>query len=279
MTLILTELSILWILMVVENALTIPCYEPTGTFRDRSFKGLKKNFEIPKINAGLSYWGWATVAPYNDIKEGQLFDWWLEHFLYRNRDNYNSISELAQLLETELRDLIPVLSKEELAMFPNGSGGIHLTGYENHGSHNVPTFWHIHNGFSQALGIGAVDPTIVNANHDCPPEKTIKLFEERRVYLTTNGEIEVFNSLFSSLNKFIKEQFSEAGYHTPMPVIRARADYYKAQVKLLSRLYHVSGEIKEHGERLAILDFPESISDEVSILIIENDRITHQSTS
>jgi len=279
MTLILTELSQLGIIMVVENAITLCCYQPTGTFRDRSFKGLKKNFEIPKINAGLSFWGWATVAPFDDIKEGQLFDWWLENFLYIHRDDYHSISELAEILEAELRTVIPPLTDEELAENPNGSGGIHLAGYILYEGNYVPSFWHIHNGYSQVLGQEGGDPHTVNANHDCPPARTIELINEKKVYLTTNGEIEVFNGLFSILNEFIIDKFSTAGYLTPMPVIRARADFYKAQIKFLSNLYHVSGEVIEYGKRLAVLDFPESISDEVTLLLIEENRITHQSTS
>jgi len=137
--------------MVADNAITISCSEPDGTVQDRSFKGLRKLVPISKIQAGLSYWGWANFPPDDNISQDILVDRWIQNLLITKNDEFNSIDELAQLLERELRKVVPTLSSQELENTPLGTGGIHLVGYVEYEGKLRPSFWHIHNGLSQSL--------------------------------------------------------------------------------------------------------------------------------
>lgn len=64
-----------------------------------------------------------------------------------------------------------------------------------------------------------------------------------------------------------------------MPILRARADYYKAQIQLLSSIYHVSENIVHGKERSIIYDILVSVSNEISLLTISNGIIKDYSTT
>jgi len=263
--------------MIADTAMTICSPTPYGTVKDRSFTGLSKLFPVHKINAGLSYWGWSHVK--GDIKSGVLFDWWISDFLMRNHDNYDNIFQFAQILETELRDIIPIMTDKELQLTPLGNGGVHLSGFTEYGEKNVPIFWHIHNGISQALPDKKIDPKVVNANMDLSPKAGLDLIESNDVYFTTNGEIEIFLPLFDSINGFVNQEFLKFGIITPIPRLLPRADYYKSIFQLISSLYQVSGEIETVGKRTQISEIPVSIGNEVTILTISNGIIKDYFTS
>jgi hypothetical protein len=152
MTLILTELSNYGIVMATDSAITETLLKPDGTVGDKDYYGARKLFTVPKLSAGISYWGWADIpipgASWEDKRKLFSTELWLPHFLETNRENYNTLSELATLLEKELRQRIPKIDVNEHKL---GDGGIHLAGYEKIDSRIVPTFWHIHNGISQQL--------------------------------------------------------------------------------------------------------------------------------
>jgi len=274
MTLIISELSPLGIVMVADNAITFDCYAPNGTFKGRSFKGLTKLLPVAKIQAGLSYWGWANVCPYGDINKGIPFDWWLSNFLMVNDDKFDNLEDLANLLETELRKIIPKIDENPLSY-----GGIHLAGFSQYKGNLIPDFWHIHNGASQALSAKQIDSLIVNANHDCPVKKTVEFFSKGMFYMTRNGELEIFIPLFDSLNEYIREEFHKYDFITPIPNVLARADYYKSQLQLLSTLYQISGKIEHTKTSSVIYEVPVSVSNEVTILTISKGRINNYFTS
>ncbi len=129
LTLILTELSPFGIAMATDSALTQEVLKPDGTICDKEYHGGRKLFAVPKLKAGISCWGWGEIpergATWEERQRKYLTELWLPYFLETNQTNYNTISELAKLLETELRQTIPKInaSEEEL-----GDGGIHLVG-------------------------------------------------------------------------------------------------------------------------------------------------------
>jgi len=150
--------------MAADTAEIVSSVNVRGLIEDRAFFGLTKLMPVRKLQAGISYWGWAKMPPSSDT--GRWMDWWLRYFLVNNRNNYDTIEDLALLLETELRKVVPPLSEEELKSEPFGQGGIHLAGFLEENGKKLPCFWHIHNGFSQQLPEKKLDPHIVNANYD-----------------------------------------------------------------------------------------------------------------
>jgi len=277
MTLILTELSPLGIVMVGDTAITYENLMPDRTFQSRSLNGITKVIPVSKINAGISYWGWTHIDNFNDIK-GIPIDWWINTLLMENHDHYQNINELAEILLENLREKIPPMTEEELVEFEYGNGGIHLAGYDYIGDVKVPSFWHIHNGRSQRVGDEAIDPLIVNANHDVTPDQMRDMFSKRNGYFTVNGENKTFNLLVYEIKEFLEEKFQAEGVIIPVPNIMARAKFWRAFIVFISNLYQVSGSLIQTDKYDMIFDYPASVGDEISILTIQSDRISNYVT-
>ena len=275
MTLIITELHRFGyergIVMAADTAQTVESKASNGVIEDRAFFGLTKLLPVPvpKLNAGLSYWGWARMPPSSN--SGVWMDWWLKHFLVSKMGDYNSISELAELLEKELRKLVPPLTDEEIKIGEGeNSGGIHLAGFITEGKEAVPCFWHIHNGLSQVLPKKKIDPHIVNANYDCPPEKYLEHEREGKGYQTTNGDYEPYARFFRKyLSTYLRELNSEMGYVIPIPAIDFAADFLRTQIKFISGLYAVGGIV----DRGSIKRLTRGIGGNVTTLAITKDGI------
>jgi len=257
MTLILTELSKLGIAMAADSALTEELRKPDGTIGDKVYYGAKKLFSVPKLRAGISYWGWGDI-PYPDagwLEKNKLerTELWLPHFLETNKDNYNSISELAKLLEYELRKRIPAIDVKE---FPYGDGGIHLAGYVQIGTEEIPTFWHIHNGLSQSLPGKEIDPRIVNANNDVPFElienKEGAEIDGRMVVdgkaegIIRNGDIQdyvaVYELLFKTDSPFSNIVRSTGLTYPYTQTLDDRVRLLEFQIQTIAGLYRFSKE-------------------------------------
>jgi len=151
--------------MVGDTAQTVDSRTTAGTVEERAFFGLIKVLPVPKLKAGVSYWGWAKMPPSAD--NGVWMDWWLRDFIDRRNNDYKTLDELARLLEEELRRNVPRMKDEEFKLCPLGNGGIHLAGFADVDKARLPSFWHIHNGQSQASPQMKIDAQIVNAIHDC----------------------------------------------------------------------------------------------------------------
>ena len=255
MTLIITELHSFGpergIAMASDTAITEECKAVDGLIEDRAFFGLTKLLPVQKLNAGVSYWGWTKMSP--SSKSGVWMDWWLKNFLVTKKGDYNSLSELATLLEQELRKLVPPIKDDELTINKGiGNGGIHLAGFVDFKGHKVPSFWHIHNGISQVLD-DKIDPHTVNANNDCPPQKYLE-FESKGIgYQTRNGDYETYACFFEEhLIAFCRDLYSKEGYIVPIPSIDFSAEFLRTQIKFISGIYGVAG-IKDRGtiKRLA----------------------------
>lgn len=271
LTLIITELSPFGIAMAADTAETVTGVNIRGSIEDRAFFGLTKLLPIQKLQAGISYWGWATMPP----DKGIWMDWWLRVFLTKKTNNYNTIEELAKLLEKELRKIVPPLNKNEMQLMPQGSGGVHLAGFVDEKGKKTPCFWHIHNGMSQALPEKRLDPSIVNANYDCPPQKFLQVAKMGAIYSTTNGDIEVYARFFRKyLTNYLRELRKEMEIVVPLPTLGFRAEFLRAQIRFISELYAVGG-IREEG---TLRQMVRGIGGEVTTLTITEDGIQSYQT-
>lgn len=274
LTLIITELSRFGIAMAADTAETVTSVNVGGSIEDRAFFGLTKLLPIQKLQAGISYWGWATMPPSSD--KGVWMDWWLRVFLTKNTNNYNTIEELAKLLEKELRKIVPPLNENELQLMPWGSGGVHLAGFADEEGKKASCFWHIHNGMSQALPEKKLDPCIVNANYDCPPQKFLKFARLGAIYSTTNGDIEVYARFFRKyLTNYLRELRKEMKIVVPLPRIGFRAEFLRAQIRFISELYATGGSKQENGTLHRMV---RGIGGEVTTLTITEDGIQNYQT-
>ena len=204
MTLILTELSQAGIAMAADSAISY--YEPNGNIKHVDHKGWKKLLWVPRIRAGVSYWGFVGKVV------SQRFDEWLEDRIASQ--NYRDLRNFADFLADELNSKC-----RNQPLDSNECVGIHVAGYHSW-EDNVrrPTFYHVHNGHGHILYQGTVavaargmngqpiqrllptNPTWVWAprglfqvnddfpNHNRSPADNLAMFSGGP-YLTRNGDI------------------------------------------------------------------------------------------
>jgi hypothetical protein len=232
MTLILTEISDIGIAMAADSAITVPITRPDGTTVYRVLTGVHKLQVVDKLNAGISIWGLGQIGNMDT-------DIWLQDFINDQRENYNTLNEFAVLLQNELRNRIPQINFRER---PLGTIGFHLAGFVDHLNRPTATFYHIHNGISQTLctrGI-TVDPAIVNANHDLPPDIVYELLSSGRHAVIRNGDIAVFAPFIEHLGVFF-ESLSQHGLTIPdSRNLLERAEWLKFEIRTMSEIYRFS---------------------------------------
>ena len=238
MTLVLSEISKFGIAMAADSAITFRELLPSGNSRLRVVMGAKKLQVIPKINAGISTWGQGSVRVGDDVIQ---MDTWIENFIAEKEDDYDSLESFANLLESEARNYIQPI---DVSQYPWGTVGFHLAGFVDYEGDSTPTFYHIHNGRSQALEMrGEIvdDPSVVNANHDFPPSFA-RAFSERLLwYRTRNGDLRIYNRLFGILEAFLRKLERESQIVIPYPTsITDRARWLKFQIKTMAELYEFS---------------------------------------
>lgn len=256
MTLILTELSRMGIAMAADSALTVPLRQPDGTIGDKVYYGARKLFPVPNLTAGISYWGWGDVpqpgAKWEDKEKLERTELWLPKFLEYNKDRYQTVSDLAILLEKELRLRIPPIN---IAHYPFGDGGVHLAGYESIEDKIIPVFWHIHNGFSQQFKTQKLDLHVVNANNDVPLVPSddnvadidgMSINEGKVEGITRNGDIEDYVALYEVLFK-PSSPFSRlvgsTGLTFPfLETLADRVNLLEFQIQTIAGLYRFSKE-------------------------------------
>lgn len=196
MTLVLTEISNLGIAMAADSAVTEEVATSSGP-EYRVLNGVNKLHVIDKLNAGVSIWGQGEIV----VGGNKVYtDIWLRDFIRNQRANYNSLSDFANLLQNEIRNYIAPINA---ALKPLGTIGFHLVGYVDYNGNPTPTFYHIHNGQSQALTSRGVqiNPNIVNANHDLPPNLAQTLLAQGATYLTRNGDFTIYAALFNNIGQ------------------------------------------------------------------------------
>jgi len=260
MTLVLTWLFPFGICMGADSAISYNSFitEPSGRKRRRVLTGGMKILQIPKIKAGISYWGEGNIG-------SDTTDVWLSNFIFSNRDRYNSIHDLAVLLQNELRELVPVLTEPEGSFgYRYGKRGFHLAGFVEHKGKSIPTFYHIHNGQSETTA--GINPQVINANHDLPPEEVLKYFSKSEYPYVRNGEFFSYIVLFDNLRKAfmrLEDLLKKVG---GMPFIfpditkfsdpsEAYSEFVRFWIRLVRDVY-------------ALSNLPEIIGGEISVLSI-----------
>jgi len=244
--------------MAGDSAITFKSVTPMNTWGDRAFFGLKKVLPIVKLQAGISYWGWTKMPPHTD--EAPWMDVWLSHFLQKNLASYDTIHDLAVLLEKDLQSIVPPLFNEEGEEILSVRGGIHLAGYTEYNHEQVPCFWHIHNGISESLPDKNLDPHLVNANFDLPPEKVLKYGQQAIIH---NGEYEAFARFFHSYFQDYKKELRDEMNMT-IPPHMLRNDFWRAQIKFIASLFSIALDTS----KILVTPIPRSIGGEVTTLTI-----------
>ena len=189
MTLLLTWLFPFAIIIGADSAATLR-NPVTGQITD-IITDIRKVFEIPKINAGISCWGNAKVG-------AETLETWLPEFIEGQEDSYESIDDFAILLQDEIRQYTPEITAPVGSYeYRYGNRGFHLAGFVDYQEKNIPTFYHIHNGLSEV--IQNINPRIVNANHDRPPQSVLKDWAQEKIPYTRKGDFIRFSRLFDVL--------------------------------------------------------------------------------
>jgi len=93
MTLILTQLTPYGIAMAADTALSVE-YDYSGETLKWVYTGARKLQEIPRLDAGISWWGEGLI---DDV----FTDLWLEHFI--RHSSAESLEQFALSLRDEIR--------------------------------------------------------------------------------------------------------------------------------------------------------------------------------
>jgi hypothetical protein len=220
--------------MAADSALTQIITLPNGNSTYCVLAGVHKLQVIEKLNAGISVWGMGAIPPSNTQT-----DIWLQDFINNQIANYNSLSDFATLLQNELRRHI---SQINVNNNPLGTIGFHLAGYVNYNGSPTPTLYHIHNGISTTLSSRGIqiNPAIVNANHDIPPNLAQQYLSQGIVPLYRNGDWTTYANFFNHVGQFL-QGLSQQGLTIPHSRdLRERAEWLKFQIKTMSELYRLS---------------------------------------
>jgi len=241
MTLILTEILPSGIIMAADSALTKTTTLPNGNVTYFVLTGVHKLQVIEKLNAGISTWGMGAIPP----KYTQT-DIWLQDFIYNQRGNYDSLHDFAIILQNELRRHIPPITvdKKTFNIENLGTIGFHLAGYVDYNGRKTPTLYHIHNGISYVLDPQGtkIDPTIVNANHDLPPDEVQKkLSQGIELPLYRNGDWFLAARFFNLVGNFFDSLSKQDGLTVPdSRNLKERTEWLRFQIRTMSELYRLS---------------------------------------
>jgi hypothetical protein len=263
MTLILTWLFPFGIFMGADSAVTFTSQFVTDASGERKpliLTGGKKVFPIPKIRAGISFWGDANVG------DSTTFEW-ISNFIYSHRSQYNNIHDFAALLQDELRNVVPELSDPESSLYYRyGRRGFHVAGFTDYKGQMVPTFYHVHNGLSETNP--KINPRIINANHDFPPEKVSQLFSEGKVPYVRNGEfimyLLLFDNLYKSFKQFesvLREEFRPFTFPDTTKFsnrLEAYTEFIRFWIKLVRDVYALSNVPEIIGGDVMVLSIPKA---------------------
>ena len=262
MTLILTWLFPEGIVMGADSAVTQTVPSPSGRGKRRILTGYRKVYKIQKINAGISCWGTGKVGEFRT-------DIWLPDFISSRESEYDSLHSLAILLQDELRDLVPeITASKETVEYRYGNRGFHLAGYTEHKGSQVPTFYHIHNGQSEIYP--KINPRIMNANHDLPPQEVLDLFTKNIAPHVRNGDFIFYSFLFNTLSELFNTFYQRVRIgDTPfvfpnIPRFEEPLEGYSEFVRFWIRLVR---------DVYALNNVPEVIGGNISILSIAPDGV------
>jgi hypothetical protein len=246
--------------MGADSAISYNSYitEPSGRKRKRILTGGTKTLWIPKINAGISYWGEGNIG---DVTT----DVWLSDFIFSHEDQYDSISDFAILLQDELRPFVPEISEPEGSVeYRFGKRGFHLGGFIEHEGKPLPTFYHIHNGQSETTS--NINPRIINANYDLPPERVLYHFAKSESPYVRNGEFFLYTALFQNLRIAFRQFEDLLRKATGSPFIFPDLTKFSDPLEAYSEF--VRFWIRLVRDVFALSNLPEIIGGDISVLSI-----------
>lgn len=233
MTLILTELSSHGIAMAADSAVTFT-HPQTGLSYARPNKAQKLHV-IPYLRAGIACWGLGTI-------DELPTDHWVSGFI-ASHTALTTLSEFGGALAAKLNVKIP----------PNTSGesrlGFHLAAFESYEGEPTPSFYHIHDGQSEALQLRgiSINPRIFNANHDCPPQIFAQKYSGE-FYRTRNGDYLLYAQMWGLLESFFDRLQQHLGISIPHSQnILDRAEYLVLQIRTMSEIYRLSNLVPGIG--------------------------------
>ncbi len=209
MTLVVTDLSSNGIVMATDSAISLMV---NGKIKHVDEKGWPKLFYVPKIRAGLSYWGAIGALT------TQRFDEWLKKIIAEENE-YATAGEFAQVLADRANTAAggkPLGDKCDV--------GFHLAAHvETHPGKIRPALWHIHNGHGEyryAVAPAGVrdwneitsvryswvaEPRrLFKPNPDSPePGLSLERYDEilKDGYITRNGQFFMFVVLFDRIRE------------------------------------------------------------------------------
>jgi len=254
MTLVLTEITSVGIAMAADSAIT---KIKGGKILEIDEQGWKKLIRVPKINAGISYWGMIGA-----ITKRQ-FDIWLQEKI--DNGNYTDLNSFADYLVDELNRAC-----KNIPLQQGYDVGIHIAGYSKW-TDNVsrPTFFHIHNGHGRIklndkrdskkniIYINPVwdsDPRKLFEKHFDFPDPNKPLQENIRIlnnggWITRNGDFFLYSVFQDYINAAI--QFIHLSPNIRIPKnptsISSRKGYLHIILETIIRLYRCSNQSKIVG--------------------------------
>lgn len=205
MTLVLTELSEAGIVMAADSAIT---KFARGRIMEVDTQGWNKLLRVPKIRAGVSYWGMiGAVTP-------MQFDIWLQRVI--DSKDYNDLHSFADHVVRNLNDQC-----KNRPLRDGRDVGLHIAGYAPWpDGERRPTFIHVHNGHGRMvyhLHKDEKSGQVVTIRPEWQSEPR-KLFEKHqdfpfvnnvegslkalsRGYITRNGDYSLYAIIWDHLQK------------------------------------------------------------------------------
>src|SRR6266849_430237 len=182
------------------------------TYPDGSYAGTKqKQFPIPYLNGGVSYFGLAEVYPKG--KKQYLSDW-LREFVIRH-STMTSLKDFAFQLRDELHTVIPA------GILKKNASGFHICGYNSKG---LPEFWFLRNigGMDQFRYTNLLqrymEPTADFLDRDAKSlgwdgRNLTSIINKGYVY--RNGDVRAHVIAFERLDEVLSDTLSFPDFKTP----------------------------------------------------------------
>jgi hypothetical protein len=262
MTLILTELSEAGIAMAADSAISMLVNKKI-VVKDQ--KQWRKLLPVPRIKAGISYWG--EIGRITSIR----FDEWLEWRI--NNGPYKDLRSFADYLAGEMNHAVG-----DKPLFENQQAGIHVAGFQPwaDGGMPKPTFYHIHNGHSRVVyqlktatinGQTVILETVPTWNmmdsrelftaHDDFSPKTQKpdALSGGKSHLTRNGDYAGFAIIFDHLMPLVTHLNTIPGFSIPgkLNELEPRLRFLKSLIEITINIYKCSSVPRHIGGKVLAL--------------------------
>jgi len=233
MTLIITEVSRYGIVMVADSAIT-SITTKNGNIHSINIEenGATKLSKIDYLNAGISWWGLATISEKGTEE-------WINEFIEKNKNDCKSVSEFAKKLEKELRNVLGKIDTEL---------GFHLAGYEASSRGNLPSFYHITNSAKNDCFDHSTKE--FEAQPDYTPEK----YDPTIFKITRNGAYFIYANISNMLQQFFNQIAATQGIMIPgEQSLDGREEYLRFYMEMIKKIFTISNLEQTIGGKVASL--------------------------